>query len=347
MRWVALALICALAACNDRTAAPIVPAALSVGQNKTVFIGTTRALNEEGEFGIDRSPTLQLIQASVSVPPNRDIGSIPEGYDNPKPERDFTFAQLAQFSDRAEFQRQLRSEIALKSTGADEAIVFVHGFNNSFADAAFRMAQMATDLGLPGAHISYSWPSRGNPLGYEYDRDSALFARDGLSELLKAVRASGQPDIVVVAHSMGSAVLMETFRQLEIAQPGWVGANIRGVVLLSPDLNVDVFRTQFSRIRDVPDPFIVVVSQKDVVLALSSRLRGQRTQLGNISNVDDVADLPITILDVSAFSDRRSGNHFVAGSSPALIQLLRQSSVIDPEFLRGRSGSNTFVLGQQ
>ncbi|MEM6373968.1 MAG: alpha/beta hydrolase, partial [Pseudomonadota bacterium] len=137
------------------------------------------------------------------------------------------------------------------------------------------------------------------------------------------------------------------FRQLEIAQPGWVGQNIRGVILLSPDLNVDVFRSQFLQIRDVPDPFVVIVSRKDAVLRLSSRLRGQPFQLGNISNTDEVADLPITIVDVSDFSDRKSGNHFVAGGSPALIQLLRRSSDLDRDFLRGNTGAVVVLPGQR
>ncbi|MEP4337962.1 MAG: alpha/beta hydrolase, partial [Roseobacter sp.] len=103
-------------------------------------------------------------------------------------------------------------------------------------------------------------------------------------------------------------------------------------------LNVDVFRAQFNQIQDIPNPFVVFVSRKDAVLRVSSRLRGQESQLGNISNIGEVADLPITIVDVTEFSDRKSGNHFVAGNSPALIQLLRRSSDIDRRFLNGNPG---------
>ena len=347
MRWVTIVLALAIAGCSDRTAAPIVPDALNFGLNKTVFIGTTRAINDAGEYGIERSTTLRLMQATVSIPPNRELGSVSDGYDKPKPERDFALAALAQFDTRTQFAQGLRTEIKNRAVDRREVTVFVHGFNNSFSDSAFRMAQLAHDLELPGAHVSYSWPSRANPLGYEYDRDSALFARDGLAELLQAVRAAGQPNLIIVAHSMGSALVMETFRQLEIAQPGWVGENVGGVILMSPDINIDVFRSQFSKIKTVPDPFVVIVSRKDAVLRLSSRLRGQKTQLGNITNVDEVADLPITVVDVTEFSDRKSGNHFVAGGSPALIQLLRRSSDLDRGFLQGRTGSAIVIPGQR
>ena len=345
MRAIILALLVALAACSDRTDAPIVPEAKTIGINRDIFIGTTRSLNDRNQFGIGRSSSLNLLQATISLPPGRALGSVSDGQDRPKPERDFVLAALSKYSDDTGFRSALASDLASKPAGRREVTVFVHGFNNSFADAAFRMAQLAEDLELPGSHVSYSWPSRGNPLGYEYDRDSALFARDGLAELMREIRAAGQPDIILVAHSMGGALVMETLRQLEIAEPGWVGRNISGVILLSPDINIDVFRSQFQRIQTVPDPFVVMVSRKDAILRISSRLRGEKSQLGNIQNSDAIADLPITVVDVTAFSDRQSGNHFVAGGSPALIQLLRGSSDLDREFLRGRAGSVLTIPG--
>lgn len=345
MRAIFLVLVIALAACSDRTAAPIVPEAKTMGVNRDIFIGTTRALNDEGQFGIGRSPSLSLLQATVSLPPGRELGSVSDGQEQPKPERDFTLAAVNKYPDGAGFRAALAADLRSKPRNEREVTVFVHGFNNSFTNAAFRMAQLAEDLELPGSHVSYSWPSRGNPLGYEYDRDSALYARDGLAELMREIRASGQPDIILVAHSMGSSLVMETLRQLEIAEPGWVGRNVSGVILLSPDINVDIFRSQFSRIQTVPDPFVVMVSRKDAILRISSRLRGEKSQLGNIQNADAVADLPITVVDITAFSDRKSGNHFVAGGSPALIQLLRRSSDLDREFLRGRAGTVLTIPG--
>lgn len=347
MRWLTLLMMILLIGCSDRTAAPIVPDALNVGVNRTVFIGTTRAKNAAGEFGIGRSQRLSLLQSEVSIPPNREIGTVSDGFDRPKPERDFTLASLSQHNDPQSFTTALKREIDRSSRGRREVTVFVHGFNNSFADAAFRMAQLGHDLELPGALVTYAWPSRANPLGYEYDQDSALFARGGLAQLLRAVAAAGDPDIVLVAHSMGSYLVMETLRQLEIAEPGWAERSLSGVILMSPDLNVDLFRAQLSRFQTVPEPFVVVVSRRDIILRFSARLRGERSQLGNINNAQDLGDLPITVLDVSAFSDPQSGNHFIAAGSPALIQILKRSNELDREFLRGTAGSTLVIPGQR
>ncbi|WP_299684612.1 alpha/beta fold hydrolase [uncultured Tateyamaria sp.] len=347
MRWLSLLTMILLIGCSDRTAAPVVPEALNVGINRTVFIGTTRAMNDAGEFGIGRSPSLTLLQSQVSIPPEREVGTVSDGFDKPKPERDFALASLDQHRNPQSFAAALSQEITRSSTGRREVTVFVHGFNNSFADSAFRMAQLGHDLEVPGALVSYSWPSRANPLGYEYDQDSALFARDGLADLLRAVEAAGNPDILLVAHSMGSYLVMETLRQLEIAEPGWAERSLSGVILMSPDLNVDLFRTQIARFQTVPDPFVVVVSRKDIVLRLSARLRGERSQLGNINDAEDIGDLPVTVLDVSAFSDRQSGNHFIAAGSPALIQILKRSADLDREFVRGRTGATLVIPGQR
>lgn len=345
MRTILMLLLVALAACADRTAAPIVPDALSIGVNRNIFMGTTRALDETGAFGIDRSQDLTLLKATVSIPPNRQVGSISDGQDRPRPDRDFVLAALETYPSPSAFQSDLKADVRRRTPARQEVTVFVHGFNNSFSNAAFRMAQLAHDLELPGTAVSYAWPSRGNPLGYEYDQDSALFARDGLAQMLRLIRASGNIDLTVVAHSMGSALVMETFRQLDIAEPGWVGRNINGVILMSPDINVDVFRSQFAQIKTVPDPFVVFVSRKDAILRLSSRLRGEPSQLGNIQNAEELSDLPIIVLDVTEFSDRQSGNHFVVAGSPALIQLIRRSSDLNREFLRGRQGSVLTIPG--
>jgi esterase/lipase superfamily enzyme len=126
---------------------------------------------------------------------------------------------------------------------------------------------------------------------------------------------------------MGSHLVMEALRQIEITTPGWSQANLNGVILMSPDLDVDVFRTQMNRIEQVPQPFIVFVSRKDSILNLSRRLRGthSRARLGSIGSIDQVSDLPIHVIDTTAFSDTAGSQHFVTATSPALIALLNSA----------------------
>jgi esterase/lipase superfamily enzyme len=136
---------------------------------------------------------------------------------------------------------------------------------------------------------------------------------------------------------MGGALLMETLRQIEIARPGWTSQHIAGVVLMSPDLNVDVFRAQARAFKKLPEPFLIFVSKRDIVLKLSARLRGEAVQLGNINSAADVDDLPVQVIDVSAFDDKQSGDHFVPAGSPALGALLSNLDRLDKGFVGGGS----------
>ena len=344
--WIALVF---LAACSgtDRMAAPVIPVPQAVITQEAVYYATSRNKEEDGSFGIGRSPVLHFGKASISLPPGREPGEITYGGAKPDPLKHFAFAADQRFPDHSAFGKALRRSVTRLPADQREVVMFIHGFNSSYGDALFRMAQIKHDLEIPGAVIAYAWPSRAHPLAYEYDDDSALYARDGLEDLLMTVRAAGVEKLVLVAHSMGSFVLMETLRQIERVDPGWTGRSASGVILISPDLGVDVFRSQLTALQTVPDPFAIYVSRRDHVLRLSAALTGETERLGNIQSVESVADLPVSVVDVTDFSDARSGNHFVAVSSPALIALYNRSDRLDREFLRGRPDKDSSILNTQ
>ncbi|MEP4196264.1 MAG: alpha/beta fold hydrolase [Aliishimia sp.] len=334
-----------LAACADRIDAPILPEATQIGTPISIYVGTTR-LKENGVYGIGRSPQLTFMNLTVSLPPNREAGSISYGRAKPKPEKDFVLASMEEFPSSKTFTGNLRRDLRkTSSNGGHEVTVYVHGFNNSFAEAAFRMAQLSHDLELEGPVVSYAWPSRGNALGYEYDADSALFARDGLVQLLHAINRAGNNRIVLVGHSMGGRLVMETLRELELTRPGWAAKSMAGVLLISPDVNVDVFRSQTAKFTEWPQPFVIFSSRKDRFLRIAAALRGEPKRLGNLDDVTEISDLPIAFIDVTAFDDGDIAHHFVAGSSGSFLQLIKSSQDLDDAFLQGQTSASISVLG--
>ncbi|APG48776.1 alpha/beta hydrolase [Phaeobacter porticola] len=310
--------------CTDRSFTPTLPKALEVGTAKTIFGATTREPLPNGTFGPGRSATLSLLELTVSIPPNHKPGQLDFGYSEPDPTTQFTMAGRRQLDDMAELNQRVGNELQKFPAGQRDITVFVHGFNSTQAETAFRAAQLSNDINIPGATIIYSWPSQGKPLGYAYDGDSVLFARDGLEQLLRNLKPGDSNRVVLVAHSMGSQLVMETMRQIEIKNPGWSNDNLGAVILMSPDLDVEVFRSQMRRIDPVPQPFVVMVSRKDNVLNLSQRLRGthNRGRLGNLKSLDDVAELPIEVVDTTAYADTAESGHFVAATSPAVLSIL-------------------------
>lgn len=316
-----------LAGCTDRSFTPTVPEALDIGQPKTIFAATTRVRLENGNYGPERSDRLDLLELTVSIPPDHQPGQLDFGYANPDPSSEFTMAGRQILANMGELNRRVAGELADYKPNERDITVFVHGFNSTQAETAFRAAQLSNDIGIPGATIIYSWPSQGNPLGYAYDGDSVLFARDGLEQLLRNLRPGQSNRIVLVAHSMGSQLVMETLRQIEIKTPGWSKKTLGAVVLMSPDLDVEVFRSQMNRIDPPPEPFIVMVSRKDGVLNLSQRLRGthNRGRLGNIASLEEVSDLPIQVVDTTDYADTAESGHFVAATSPAVLSILKSA----------------------
>lgn len=81
----------------------------------------------------------------------------------------------------------------LKATTAasrrESVLVFVHGFNVAFDDAARRTAQLTYDLAFEGAPVFYSWPSQSqlSLTGYKTDADHAELAMPHLREFLNDV----------------------------------------------------------------------------------------------------------------------------------------------------------------
>ena len=331
-----------VAACAPRAQIVLAPEA-AVNPVRPVFVATSRDGNSGIGFSNRRAPKTRFARYDIAVPPDRAVGEIswPRGPANPA--TDFVATKITPFEQPSEFRSSLTNALAVRPEADREAVIYVHGFNNNFADGVLRITQLAHDFDLPGVAVHYSWPSAGNPLAYAYDRDSVLFARDGLEDLVREVKGAGARRIVLVAHSVGAQIVMEVLRQMAIAQPGLVDKIIDGVVLISPDIDIDVFRSQVARIGVLPDPFGIFVSRRDKVLTLSARLTGQRNRLGNVESVDDLADLKVTLIDVSEFS--QGAGHFTLGSSAAVISIFARAGDLETAFKGDRAGRSGLIPG--
>ncbi|MCG6901729.1 MAG: alpha/beta fold hydrolase [Rhodobacter sp.] len=336
-------LFVALGACAPRAQLVFAPNVAAGNPVRSVFIGTTRVPQGAG-YSSHRSIRPSYLRYDIAVPPLRLPGAI----DVPRkatidPQTQFVATGRTIYPDPGAFRRDLRLALNRRAGADREAVIYVHGFNNTFDEGVLRITQLAEDFELPGVAVHYSWPSAGNPLGYAYDRDSLLISRDGLETLIRDVRAAGARRIILVAHSVGSMLIMETLRQLAIAEPGSAARIIDAVILISPDLDVELFRSQAARIGKLPQPFGIFVSQRDKVLSLSARLTGQRNRLGNVQSIEELADLDVTVVDVTEFST--GAGHFTAGSSAAVISIFGRAGALEAAFSRDSAGRTGLFPG--
>jgi len=327
-RTILLCLFIGLSACAPANRIEYLPGPLATGQSlQQVFIVTNRVEPLEtflGErhrsLGGERGEELQFARADMSIPPNHEPGQIEWATrGNPDPNRHFVVRDGEEFESQSGFINALRNATP---DGNSQVIVYVHGYNTNFARVLYRVAQLAHDYGEDVPVVAFSWPSAGTLSGYVYDRDSMIYSRDDLEALLTMLDREGR-DIVLAGHSMGTQLVMETLRQMSIGENRAVLRDLELVALLSPDIDVEVFRRQASRVTPFPDNFYIFVSAEDQALNFSALLTGAPRRLGSIEDPTELADLPVTVLELTDFST--SGDILgvdLTATSPEVIAML-------------------------
>ncbi len=223
----------------------------------------------------------------------------------------------------------------LAVTPRKEAYVFVHGYANTFEQAAYRMAEMWHFLGREGVPIVYSWPA-GSPgllRGYTRDRESGEFTIFHLKELLKALAACPDLDTVhVIAHSRGTDVAMTALREIIVEarargdDPQSV-LKIGNVVMAAPDVDLDVSGQRFAaeRIYDGWELLTVYVSKNDRAIGTAEWLFASPRRIGKLElkelHATDVARTRLIpnadIVDARVRTDYTGHGYFL--SNPAVF----------------------------
>ena len=190
-----------------------------------------------------------------------------------------------------------------------QAFVFIHGYNVPFHDAVRRTAQLHNDLKFPGATICFSWPSRGEFLGYGADGDSAQWAAPHLAELVRHLRKiNNRIRIHLVAHSMGNRVMTLALQEM-IMKREKPENSVHQIVLAAPDIDRDVFDQLAGAIRDAGKRVSLYASSNDRALWVSKLLhRGPRAGDSGADMVvrDGIDTIDASQVDSSLLSLRHS-----------------------------------------
>ena len=174
-----------------------------------------------------------------------------------------------------------------------DVVIFVHGYNYSFEESLFRLAQLVVDGRLTETPVLFAWPSAASVTGYVSDKDAVTYSRDDLVRVLRDVANDPKVGkITVFGHSMGAWLTVEALRQLRLTGQDAVIGRLNGVVLAAPDIDVDVFRRQMEVIGPLDPPLTLLVSRDDRALKISSRIAGSRDRIG----ARDVNDPQVQVL---------------------------------------------------
>lgn len=289
------ALTCgACASIPDKMMVPVNAAADGATPVPILVVTTRQAVpdNPGVMYNGERASAVSYAAVTVSVPPNavRTVGNVQWPTSTPgDPRRDFV-TTAASYIGKAEFN----SAIAKAARGTRRRVlVFVHGFNNRFDEAVFRFAQIVHDSKSQAIPVLFTWPSRGEVAlrAYTYDRESANYSRDALEQLLaELARNPNVSEINVVAHSMGNWITLEALRARSIQkasiQSHARSDKLKNALLVAPDIDVDVFRSQIQRMGPYRPRIELFVSRDDTALDVSKIVWGGVSRLGDV-NVHD------------------------------------------------------------
>ena len=213
----------------------------------------------------------------------------------------------------------------LKLTPHKDVFIYVHGYQNTFDEAAFSMAELWHFLGRIGVPIIYTWPA-GYPgiFGYTYDRESSEFTVYHLREVLGFISSFTEVDrIHLITHSRGTDVAVAAMRELTIAARA-AGIDplkkykIHNLVLSAPDLDTQVMTQRIGgdRLAMSVNRFTVYSSPVDKAIGFASKLfESPRGRLGTLE-MEDLDDTLKAAAQSSAL-DQRPGRIAVINFSGA------------------------------
>ncbi len=356
--WPVLPIVFLLAACSSRPepALRVVEAAGESGKATPVelfAVSMRRPSDDEGlRFSGERTLTPRFARMVISIPKDRPTGEIqwPNG---PNDAGSAFSARAFEALDRDAFRANIGRRVAAK--GGRHVLVFVHGYNTRFDEAAFRLAQIVHDSGAEVTPILFSWASWASLGAYPYDRESAALGRDGLEALIEKLAAEpGVSQVSVLAHSMGGWLTLETLRQVVIRR-GTLPTKVKDVMLAAPDVDVDVALAQgrvIQQARHKPR-MTLFVSTDDKALSASRWLWGSRDRLGSINPAQEpyrtnLGKSGVVVIDLSDVASADSLNHGKFAASPAIVQLIGKRLASGQDIETTRSAGNpltTIVQG--
>ncbi len=296
-----------------------------------VFFATDRNRTDSDKlnnyFGAHASRELTFGTCDVLVPQDHRMGYL---------ERPFTIAAipLSRESDSkhvvlkkistvqdVEFFRQLSARV--QQSRRQEAFVFVHGFNVTFAEAARRTAQIAYDLAFEGAPILYSWPSHGTRHHYVADEDAVDGTVPRLEMFLSRLAVEGRVDTVyLIAHSMGNRALIRALERIYLRNNGAPpNFRYRQLMLTAPDVRTSVLQDLAKALKAMSWRVTLYSSDNDRALKFSRQIHNY-TRAGQAGDHLLLLD-GIDTIDVSAVDSDLVGHFYYAGNRSVLADIFQ------------------------
>jgi esterase/lipase superfamily enzyme len=197
-----------------------------------------------------------------------------------------------------------------------DAVIFVHGYNVSFADAALRAAQIGFDLSIRGAMTFFSWPSQGATSGYMADEATIEASEAAITEFMVDVATRSNARAVhVIAHSMGNRAVLRAVNRIAADAERQSRVLFDQIILAAADVDADSFRQLCVAYGRVSKRATLYVSAKDLAVEASGWLH----QFPRVGLIPPICVIPgIDTVNVTNVDLSMLGHGYVAAARDVL-----------------------------
>lgn len=243
-----------------------------------VWFGTNRKLNaDRRSFGNERASEITRGRVLVQIPKSHRVGEIGTNWWTRLKRWEFTDDTLRiqdiELQTRETFLAQLQAEMHAASEAGDEphALLFLHGFNVSFEDAAIRAAQIGFDLKVSGATGFFSWPSRGSTAAYTVDEATIEGSEAAITEfVIDFAKHCGAKKVHLIAHSMGNRGMLRAIQRIAARVEDRDAVRFGQIILAAPDVDRDIFLDLARLYPGFADRTTLYASHRDYAVLASS-----------------------------------------------------------------------------
>ncbi len=315
-----------------------------------VFYGTNRAPTGDKKaaryYGGERGE-LDLGYVDVSIPETHKYGELETesrfsvySYILGEEARKQKYVLLLSLKSLAEDDYYSQLSTYIDDSPSNDIFLFIHGYSNSFEDAARRAGQLAYDLDFDGTPMIFSWPSQASTAAYTVDEAVVRPSGRILARMLdKIIERTNADRIHLIAHSMGNRAMIEAL-QTYVLMHGIEGSReaFDQVVFTAPDVDRDYFIEAMSMMDHVARRTTLYASDNDVALKSSRMLHGA-TRAGLAG--ETIVTLPgIDTIDMSGVEADILGHSYFAANEGAIYDLFRL-------FWRGEPPSDRCGMSRQ
>ncbi|QDW40727.1 alpha/beta hydrolase [Bradyrhizobium sp. KBS0727] len=235
-----------------------------------VWYGTNRAPNDQRDlskgFTSEQVDAVQYGFCEVNIPKSHKLGSLGSslirrwftGIDDR-----LTIVRNQEVLDE-EFWKRIASQLETIDVSERDAVVFIHGYNVSFQDAALRAAQIGYDLGIKGAMAFFSWPSKGNVEGYPADEATIEASEPAITKFLADfAEKSGAARVHIIAHSMGNRGVLRAVNNIASSAQARTSVPFDQIILAAADVDARTFKNLCAAYSKIARRTTMYVSSRD------------------------------------------------------------------------------------